>query len=322
MNIEQIYNLAIEIGIKNDPRGKKEIAAVLSGRKKEYKELSKKKQAEYDREKFVNPYSDSRFLFGDKSNKVKRILVGIDIDTDEVLLANELSNQDQRIDLIISHHPIGKALASLHEVMGIQTEVLKRAGVPENIGEGVLRDQLEYVWRRFAPINHYKAVMAAELLKIPIMCIHTPADNCVWNFVDKFIERKKPKTAGEIVEELKEIAEYSRAVELNAGPSIFCGTEKSRAGKIVVSGMTGGTSGKGSEKIYERMSHYGIGTEIAMHVGEEDREQAAKHYINIVIAGHMASDSLGLNIIMDEIEKKGIEIVACSGYIRYSRNRK
>ena len=43
---------------------------------------------------------------------------------------------------------------------------------------------------------------------------------------------------------------------------------------IAVSGMTGGTGG--SEKIFERMSHYGIGTEIGMHLGEKHREEAAK----------------------------------------------
>lgn len=336
MTTEEIYNLAIKIGIENDPRGKKEIARILNENQKEYKELPKKKQAEYDREKFVNPYSDSRFLIGDRKKIIKRVLVGIDIGTEEVLLAKELERQGKEtcpeqsrgIDLIIAHHPEGKALANLHEVMDIQTAVLAKAGLPENIGEGVLRDQLEYIWRRISPVNHYKSVMAAEILGIPMICIHTPADNCVWNFVDKFIKKRKPKKVGEIIEALKEIPEYKKAAELNAGPCIFSGNEKSRAGKIVVSGMTGGTSGKGSEKIYERMSHFGIGTEIAMHVGDEDREEAIKHYVNIVIAGHMASDSLGLNLLIDRIEqseksektaKSSLEIIPCSGYLRIQR---
>lgn len=325
MKTQEIFDLAIQVGIKNDPRGKTEVLRILKNNREEYGELPKKKQAEYDREKFVNPYSDSRFLTGDKGNKVKRILVGIDIDSAEVLLANELGKQDsptcpersRGIDLIIAHHPEGSALADLYEVMDIQTAVLYRGGVPENIGEGVLKERLEQVWRKISSANHYKSVDAARILEIPMMNVHTPADNCVWKFVDDFISKKKPKTIGEIVDALKEIPEYKKATELHAGPCIFSGDEKSRAGKIVVTGMTGGTSG--SEKIYERMSHYGIGTEIAMHIREEDRDEAIKHYINVVIAGHIASDSLGLNIIMDELEKKGIEIVPCSGYIRYSR---
>ena len=319
MKTQEIFDLAIQIGVKNDPRGKTEVLRVLKKNREEYKDLPKKQQVEYDREKFVNPYSDSRFLTGDKNKKVRRVLVGIDIDSAEVLLANELERSGRPIDLIIAHHPEGAALADLHEVMDIQTAVLARAGVPENIGEGVLKDRLGQVWRSISSANHYQSVDAARILGIPMINIHTPADNCVWKFVDEYISKKKPKTVGEIVDALKEIPEYKKAAEQHCGPCIFSGSEKSKAGKIVVTGMTGGTSG--SEKIYERMSHYGIGTEIAMHIREEDRDEAIKHYINVVIAGHIASDSLGLNIIMDELEKKGIEIIPCSGYIRYSRNR-
>jgi len=319
MKTQEIFDLAIEVGIKNDPRGEQEIKKLLKGNEKEFDELPKKKQAEYDKDKFENPYSDSKFLFGDKNRVVKRVLVGIDIDTDEILLSKELERMGKKIDLIIAHHPKGKALADLHEVMDLQTSVLARAGIPENIAEGIVREQLEDISRKLAPVNHYKAVMSAQLLGIPIMNIHTPADNCVWNFVDRLIAKRKPRKVGEIIDTLKEIPEYKKAVELGAGPVLFSGSEKNRCGKVVVSGMTGGTSGKGSEKIYERMSHYGIGTEIAMHIGDDDRNEAIKHYINIVIAGHIASDSLGLNIIMDELEKKGIEIIPCSGFIRNSR---
>lgn len=321
MNTQEIFDLAIKIGIKNDPRGEQEIKKLLKENKEEFNELPKKKQAEYDKEHFVNPYSDSKFLYGEKSKTVKRVLVGIDIDTDEVLLAKELERMGKKIDLIIAHHPEGKALADLHEVMDLQTSVLSRAGMPENIAEGIVREQLEDISRKLAPVNHYKAVMSAQLVGVPIMNVHTPADNCVWNFVDKLIANKKPRKVGEIIDVLKEVPEYKKAAELGAGPVLFSGSEKNRCGKVIVSGMTGGTSGKGSEKIYERMSHYGIGTEIAMHIGEEDRIEAIKHYINIVIAGHIASDSLGLNIIMDKLEKNGIEIIPCSGFIRFSRNQ-
>lgn len=318
MNVKEIFDLAIKVGIENDPRGKSEIKDILLENRKNYKELPKAKQAEFDKEKFDNPYSDSRIQFLSGNEKVKRVLVGIDIGTEEVLLAKELERAGKKVDLIIAHHPEGQALADLHEVMDIQTAVLSRSGVPENIGEGVLRERLEQVWRGIAPINHYKSVDAAKLLNIPMINIHTPADNCVWKFVDSYLAKTKTKTVGDIVEALKKIPEYKAAVALHAGPCIFAGSEKSKSGKIVVSGMTGGTSG--SEKIYERMSHYGIGTEVAMHIREEDRTEAIKHYLNVVIAGHIASDSLGLNIIMDKLEKAGIEIIPCSGYIRHSRN--
>jgi len=39
----------------------------------------------------------------------------------------------------------------------------------------------------------------------------------------------------------------------------------------------------------------------------------------VVIAGHISSDSLGVNQFLDELEKRSIEIIPCSGLIRVSR---
>lgn len=319
MTIQKIFELLIQTGIDADPRGRAKVEKILKDNKKEYDELPESKKNEYDTDKLSNPYSDSGFYYGDPQKEVKRILVGIDIDPAEVLLAKELERSGKPIDLIISHHPIGKGLALLHEVMDIQTDVLALAGVPENLAEGVLKERLSQVSRSVAPINHYQAVDMAKVLDIPILNVHTPADNNVWRFVDQFIQDKKPSTVGEIVSALKEIPEYAASVKRQSGPTIFSGDEKSRAGKIVVSGMTGGTGG--SEKVYEKMANAGIGTEIAMHINEKNREEAAKHFVNVVIAGHIASDSIGMNLLLDKLEKSGIEIIPCGGLIRYSRNK-
>ena len=95
------------------------------------------------------------------------------------------------------------------------------------------------------------------------------------------------------------------------------GDGKCSAGKIV-SKMTGGTSGP--KEIYEKFSQAGVGTVVAMHFPESHVEEARKHHINLIVSGHMASDSVGVNLIADEWEKKGIEVVPCSGLIRVSRN--
>jgi hypothetical protein len=57
-----------------------------------------------------------------------------------------------------------------------------------------------------------------------------------------------------------------------------------------------------------------------MHQSEDHRKNAEKAHINVVVAGHISSDSVGMNIILDELEKKGVEIVAFGGLTRYSRS--
>jgi len=59
-----------------------------------------------------------------------------------------------------------------------------------------------------------------------------------------------------------------------------------------------------------------------MHMREESKKEAEAANINVVIAGHISSDSLGMNLFLDELEKRGIEIIPCSGLIRVSRAKK
>jgi len=320
MEIKEIFELAIQVGIDNDPRGRVKIEKILKKRAEEYKDLPKKKQKDYDQDRLSNPFSDTNIQFVPDLNKdVKTVLVGIDADASEVLLANELNKLGKKIDLIIGHHPMGKSLANLGDVMDMQVDIMEKEGIPGNIAEKIMEEHISQVGRSVAPINHYQAVDTARLLDIPLINIHTPADNSVYKFVKEKLDQKKPETVGEIIDLLKEIPEYAEAVKLGSGPVLFSGSDKSRAGKIML-GMTGGTGG--SDKIYEKLGQYGVGTVVDMHIGEKHREEAAKHYINVVIAGHMASDSLGLNIVMDELEKRGVEIIPCSGFIRYSRLNK
>jgi len=66
--------------------------------------------------------------------------------------------------------------------------------------------------------------------------------------------------------------------------------------------MTGGTSG--SEDIFDKFAASGISTLVCMHINEKYLKKAKKANLNVVIAGHIASDSLGLNLLFDEIEKE------------------
>jgi len=317
---KQIYNLAVELGIKNDLRGQKMIKDKLQRIRTKYQKMSAEEKESYDAERLINPYSDSRF-FGNPEIKVKRILAGIDIETGEVLLAKELS-KEKPIDLILSHHPVGSALAGLDEVMHLQAEVLAKYGIPINIAENLISIRMSEVSRGIAPINHTKAIDAAKLLNFPMMCLHTPCDNLVASFLEKEIKKQQAKLiyVEDLLNLLKTIPEYKEAIKLKAGPRLFTGKPERYLGKIALVEVTGGTSGH--KDIYQHMANAGIGTIVAMHMKEEHREEAEKAHLNIVIAGHMASDSIGVNLFLDELVKRGIEVIPCSGLIRHSRIKK
>ena len=320
MTIAQVYKLAIELGIKSDLRGASAVLRNLKRVKEKFEKMPEKEKEMFDRERLTNPFADTRLLNGDPKKQVKRAMVGIDIDTSELLVSKHLAEQGRPIDLVISHHPSGAALANLHEVMSMQAEILALYGLPINIAESLLEMRISEVTRGISPVNHFKAVDAAKNLGVPYMCAHTVTDNLVANFMKQELAKRKIEYVSDIMDFLHEIPEYQEAERRGAGPKIFAGNPDRRAGKVAITEITGGT--EGSPKIYEKMAMAGIGTVIGMHMSEEHKKEAEKAHMNAIIAGHMSSDSIGVNLFLDELEKRGVEIVPCSGLIRVSRLKK
>ena len=316
MRIKDIYNLAIQMGIKADFRGEGGVKKFLDNKKDKYEKMDDKEKEEFDKEALENPYLDSRIYHIAEDKEIKRVMVGVDIGPEEILIAKELGN----IDLIIGHHPIGKGLANLADVMDLQCDVLNYYGVPINIAEGLMKERISEVARGVNEANHQRTVDAAKLLKANLINVHTCCDNLAANFLKKLIEDKKPERINDLVSLLKEVPEYKEAIKIGAGPKIFVGSPENRCGKIALTEITGGT--EGSPKIYEKMAQAGIGTVVGMHISEEHKKEAENAHLNVVIAGHISSDSLGMNLFLDELEKKGIEIIPCSGLIRISRVNK
>jgi len=312
MLVKQIFDLAIQLGIKNDLRGEKKVLANLKRIKEKFDKLPSEKKKLFDSDRLVNPYMDSQILF-DSKKPVKKVMAGIDIDTAEMLLAEELDD----IDCVIAHHPTGKGLTMLHDVMHLQVEVLADLGVPIAIAQGLFRVRIDEVSRGVNPSNHFKTPMAAELLKISLMNVHTPCDNLVANFLKQKLGKKKYEYVGEVMEVIKSIPEYAHAAKQGVGPRLFTGSEDNYCGKIALTEITGGT--EGSAKVYEQLANAGYGTVIGMHVSEAHKKEAEKNHINVIIAGHISSDSIGMNLFLDQLEKKGIKVVPCSGLIRVRR---
>lgn len=314
MKIKEIYNLAIRMGVGSDLRGKEAVEKVLQRNKEKYEKLPSEQKAEFDSKSLENPYSDSRILNIAEDKEIKKALVGIDIEPAEILMAKEIGG----IDLIISHHPLGGALANLADVMAMQCEVLSLYGVPINIAEGLMREKIGEVARGVNRYNHQRTVDAAKLMGQNLICLHTTCDNLAARFLKNEVESKNPSRIEDLIRLLKEIPEYKEAIKIGAGPKIYVGNPENRCGKIAVTEITGGT--EGSPKIYEKMAQAGIGTVIGMHISEEHKKEAEAANINVVIAGHVSSDSLGVNLFLDELEKQGIEIIPCSGLTRVKRS--
>ncbi|MDD4571558.1 MAG: NGG1p interacting factor NIF3 [Clostridia bacterium] len=317
MKLRQIYEMAFTMGMQADPRGMEMVKKDLLEKEKEYDGLTAKGKPYFDMESLKNPYSDTRILAGNGNEEVKSVMMGIDMEVGEVLLADRLKEKGRSVDLLISHHPEGSALAALSKVMPIQSGMMYKNGVLPNVAQAIMEDRISEVDRGIAALNHQRSVAAAKLLKQPFMCVHTPADNMVTDFVAKHLAKAKPDKLQDLVEALLEIPEYHISAVNNNAPTIITGSKKTPVGKIYVD-FTGGTGG--ADENYRKLCDAGISTVIAMHAGEKKITVAKDCHLNLVIAGHIASDSIGCNIFLDALEKQGIEIIPISGLIRVSRN--
>lgn len=316
MKIIDIQNLAIKMGAESDFRGVDGVKKLLEQKNQKFQKLSEKDKEEFDKDALENPYLDSGIYNISEDKEIKKVLVGIDIGPEEILIAKELGD----IDLVIAHHPVGKGLAQLADVMELQCDVCNYYGVPINVAEGLMRERISEVARGVNSSNHQRTVDAARILKVNLMNSHTPCDNLAAKFLKNIVEEKKPERVGELISILKEIPEYKTAMKIGVGPKIFVGSPENHCGRIALSEITGGT--EGSPKLYEKMAQAGVGTVVGMHISEEHKKEAELAHVNIVIAGHISSDSLGVNLFADELEKQGIEIVPCSGFTRFSRVNK
>jgi len=293
MKLINFYNAVVHFGRLADPR--------------------KNKQA-------IKSFPDSAILFGKPDVEVKKIMVGIDIEVAELLLADRI-RQREGLDLVIAHHPEGKAYAGLHEVMRLQIDLLTQAGLAQKTAARLLEERMAEVERRILPQNHTRPVDAARLLNIPYMNMHTPADNHVYRYLEAIFKQKSKQLClvEDVVKILNTIPEYQIAGKFNTGPRIILGNPKRPVGKILLE-MTGGT--EGSKDVFDKLYKAGVRTLVSMHLSEEHFKKVKDANLNVVIAGHISSDTLGLNLLLDNIEKyakQDFEVIACSGFTRIKR---
>jgi putative NIF3 family GTP cyclohydrolase 1 type 2 len=291
MNLLNFYNRVVRYGGELDPRKKEPL----------------------------HSYADTAILYGNPSIEIKKILVGIDIEVGELLLADRI-RKEQGLDLVVAHHPEGRAWAAFYEVMQLQVDLLTKIGISRKLAEALLDERKREVERKVLPNNHMRSVDAAKLLDLPFMCMHTPADNHAADYIEKLMVERAPKKVGDIVDILLGLQEYKDAREECAGPRVILGNPQRPAGDIFVE-MTGGT--EGHKEVFGKLYKAGVRTLICMHLSEEHFKKVKDANLNVVIAGHISSDTLGLNLLLDKIEREEkLSIIDCSGFRRFRRGNK
>ncbi len=319
MKLKKIYEEVIKNGRQADPRSQSELNRMLKTRKETFDKLDEPQKKFFDKDSLTNPYSDTRILWGDPHAQIKSVIVGVDIEGPELLLIDALRKNGTKIDLALAHHPEGRAYANFYDVMDLQVDVFAQTGMSVAQAENLLTQRKNQVERRVSAANHQRSIDIARLLNINFMCMHTVCDNLAYQHMNQLIRRKKPKMIQDVLNVLLDVPEYQHAARGNNPPKIFIGNKHSRVSNIHFE-FTGGT--EGPKEIYERLSAQGIDTIVAMHQSEEHYKMCKSANINVIVASHIASDNVGINLMLDYVTKKEkLVIHEFSGFKRVIRKK-
>ncbi len=244
--------------------------------------------------------------------EVRRVLVGIDVDVGELLLAHTLG-----LDGVIAHHPVGSsARLGITAVIERHASQMVAEGIPQALANQLMLARQQPIARALHSANYDRVVDAARRLPMPLMNIHLAADILARRFLIDFVRattQNAGTTVGELVAALATIPEMAASL---VKPEIWLGAASNRVGRWIVQ-MAAGTNGGAG--IYRTYYEHGINTILAMHLDDRDLrelEHLQRPNTNLIITGHIPSDSIGVNRVIDALAQRGIEVIPGSGVIR------
>jgi hypothetical protein len=136
------------------------------------------------------------------------------------------------------------------------------------------------------------------------------AKRTVQSHIDSHLGNSPRAKIKDLLDCLNQLPEYGKTP---AGPVARVGSNDDYCGRIFVT-MAGGTGG--GINVYKAYFEAGIGTLVVMHAKEDVIKAVKEQNIgNIVVAGHMASDSIGMNGLLCQLEAGGIEVIRMAGII-------
>ena len=244
------------------------------------------------------PEDSAIYVSGDN---IAKILFGIDAGVPELLLAKQLG-----CDAVIAHHPEGgTTVVNFHQVFKRHIQQMVVAGVPKEEAEKAIRKRLEELEVEAHTQTYRHAVDVAKLLKMPYMNIHTPLDEVGRRRMAEQIKSRirKYSTVQDVVSALRELPEFKNAV---TEIKIRLGEAEKPAGKVVVSH---GAGTNGGYEVAKTCFKYGIGTVVYIHISPKNLEKLKTDNLgNLIVTGHVASDSVGINPLINELEKRNISV--------------
>ncbi|MDX1535034.1 MAG: hypothetical protein R3291_05390 [Thermoplasmata archaeon] len=242
-------------------------------------------------------------------NDLQRLLVGIDIGAADLLMAH-----GQGFDGVIAHHPVGPASIHFHHVLARHKELMREAGVPEDVANRAVQALSDPIETGRHADNYDRVPAVARLLQLPFLNIHQPWDEMGRRRMTEALQRLGPEaTLSDAIATLQALPEFAAA---ETQIEVRLGKPEHPLGRWVVAHGAGTNGGYPVAKAY--FSH-GLDTLVYIHIAPGElqrlREDADLVGKNLIVTGHIASDSLGIAPFVQRIRDEGLEVVAIGGFL-------
>jgi hypothetical protein len=241
---------------------------------------------------------------------LRKVLFGIDIGTAELLLAREIG-----CDGVIAHHPCGgSATRRFAEVLTRQIEFMIDHGVPQAAAREAAQPLISRSIMSGHAANADHVPSVARLLGMPLLNVHLPLDELgrqiMVDTIDDYISglAQAPRVQ-DAVDALMTLPEFSSA---DTRIMIPVGAVDAPLGRLAI---VHGAGTNGGARIAQTYFAHGIGTVLYIHCSGEEvaRLRESETTGNLIVSGHIASDLLGINRYVAQIESRGVEVVRISG---------
>jgi len=243
------------------------------------------------------PYDSAIHLTG---NNIKKVFVCIDVSTSDISLAKKIG-----CDCVLTHHPIGKSLLTFHKVFDRQVEYMMEKGIKKKIAFSLVKDLKNKASLKSHSLIYNDVISTAQILKMPLLNIHQPLDEYMRNVILFKLSRSKLRSVSDLVEAIEKIPEFKKALTR----VIVCnGKSNNELGEWVLVIAAGSNGGYDIARTYYENN---ISTVIYLHIDYNEllKVKKDKRCKNLVILGHLAGDSIGMNKICKELEKREIVVV-------------
>lgn len=234
--------------------------------------------------------------------RIRKVLVGIDLEGPELLWAKE-----EGFDLVITHHPPGGPPAlNFWEVLLRHVELMKGYGVPEAIAQAAAAELVrENRWQNHTR-NYLRLPEFAKRLGLAYMNIHTPLDEIGRRRLVQAVSELPPSaTVADLIRHLRaKFGEFRNAL---TEIEVAVGSSQNALGKAAV---IHGAGTNGGYPVAKALFDHGVDTVLYIHSRPHEAHRLAQEYggkgKNLVVTGHIASDSLGINPFVGELRARGL----------------